>query len=87
MSEKDLKVFVTGDASGLFKALGDASLAMKNMATEMEASVGGLKTLFSNFAAPLLAITAVFAGNEFLKGITNDTKDWNGRRHRNLRGP
>ena len=72
MSDKELKVLLTGDASGLFKALGDASLAVKSMATEMEATVGGLKTVFTNLMAPL----AILGGIEFFKKTVDETKDW-----------
>ena len=72
MSDKDLKVLLTGDASGLFKALGDASLAMKGMAEEMEATVRGLKTVFTNLVAPL----AILGGLEFFKKTVDETKDW-----------
>lgn len=76
MSNKDLQVLITGDATGLFKSLGEASMAMKTMATEIEGTVGGLRALFSNLAAPLMAITAVVGGMEFLKGTVEATKDW-----------
>lgn len=76
MAEKDVKVLITGDASGLFKTLGESSLAMKNMGKEIEGTVAGLKSVFSNLAAPLMAITAVLGGKEFLKSTIDETKNW-----------
>jgi|GEM_PF-6890687 len=76
MSDKDLQVLITGDATGLLKALGESSLAMKSMATEMEATAAGLNSLFTNLAAPLAAIAGLVGGVEFLKGTVDATKDW-----------
>lgn len=72
----DTKVTISGDASGLFKALSDSSLAMKAAAKEIEGATGGLKSMFTNLAAPLVAITAVVGGKEFLKGTIEETKSW-----------
>ena len=76
MAKEDAKVVITGDASGLFKTLGDSSAAVKGMAKEMEGAVGGLKNMLMGFAAPLAALAAVVGGKEFLKGTIDETKNW-----------
>lgn len=76
MAKEDAKIVLTGDASGLFKTLGDSSAAVKGMAKEMEGAVGGLKNLLMGFAAPLAALAAVVGGKEFLKGTVEETKNW-----------
>jgi len=76
MAEKDLKVLITGDASGLSNALGQASKASQGAAKEMEAAIGGLKNLLAGFAAPLAALAAVFGGGRFLKTTIEETKSW-----------
>ena len=65
----DVKVLITGDATGLFKALGDASAATKGMAKDMETAINGVKSLFLGFAA-------VLGGFEFLKNTVEETKNW-----------
>ncbi len=76
MADRDLKVAITGDASGLMKALGDSSKATQTMAKEMEAAAGGLKNMLMGFAAPLAAFAALAGGKEFLKGTIEETKNW-----------
>lgn len=76
MAKEDAKVVLTGDATGLFKTLGDSSAAVKGMAKEMEGAVGGVKNLLMGFAAPLAALAAVVGGKEFLQGTVEETKNW-----------
>ena len=76
MAKEDAKVVISGDASGLFKTLGDSSKAVKGMAKEMEGAAGGLKNLLMGFTAPLAALAAVVGGKEFLKGTVEETKNW-----------
>lgn len=76
MGKQEVGVTITGNAGPLFAVLGEASAAMKGMAKEMEATVGGLKGVFAGLAAPLMAITAVVGGKEFLKSTIEDTKNW-----------
>lgn len=72
----ETKVTITGDATGLFKVLGDASKATQGAAKEMEGAAGGVKNLLMGFAAPLAALGAVLGGKEFLKGTIDETKTW-----------
>lgn len=76
MAKQEVGIVISGNAGPLFGALSEASAAMKGMAREMEATVGGLKSVFAGLAAPLMAITAVVGGKEFLKGTIEETKNW-----------
>jgi len=69
MAEKDLKVLITGDASGLFNALGAASKATEGLAKDMQAAIGGIQKMFLGF-------TAVLGGATFLKETVAETKTW-----------
>lgn len=69
MADKDLKVLITGDASGLLNALGAASKGVEGMAKDVQTAVGGVQKM-------LLGFTAAFGGWAFLKSAIDETKTW-----------
>ena len=75
MGKQEVQVVISGNASPLFKTLGEASKATEGMAKEMEAAAGGLKNLLMGFAAPLAALGGILGGGALLRNAVHATAD------------
>lgn len=75
MSDQKVQVILTGDASGLLKALQSSAAGTEAMAKQMESAVGGVATMLEKFAAPIAGFLGVLAGGHFLKEAISETAE------------
>lgn len=76
MSEKQLKVVITGDSKLLFQALEKSSMQVKSFAKDISTMSGAVQSTFASMKAPIVAVLGLIGGGAFLKSAVDETKNW-----------
>jgi len=62
MSDPNVSVKITADSTGLMSGLEAAGKGVSGFASQVESQFTGLSSVFANFAAPLVKVTALLGG-------------------------